>query len=205
VALINFLFAGQPTVGIILVGHSMGGAIATHVCASERVAGVDGLVVIDVVEGTAMASLKTMPLYIAKLPTSFPSPEKAIQWSVKSNATRRKKSARVSVPPRVVYNEERGEWLWRTDLKKSEVYWEEWYAGLSNKFLACKGRKVLLLAGTDRLDTALTIGQMQGKFRLVVLPDCRHCLQEDDPKYTAQVLMEMTKRFALPRVVNVLT
>lgn len=30
--------------------------------------------------------------------------------------------------------------------------------------------KVLILAGTDRLDRALTVGQMQGKFQLVLLP-----------------------------------
>jgi hypothetical protein len=38
---------------------------------------------------------------------------------------------------------------------------------------------VLVLAGTDRLDTELMIGQMQGKFRVVVLADCGHCIQED--------------------------
>jgi len=27
-----------------------------------------------------------------------------------------------------------------------------------------------MLAGTDRLDRALTIGQMQGRFQMVVLP-----------------------------------
>lgn len=38
---------------------------------------------------------------------------------------------------------------------------------------------MLLLAGTDRLDTALTVGQMQGKFQLVVLPAVGHTIQED--------------------------
>ncbi len=37
------------------------------------------------------------------------------------------------------------------------------------------------MAGTDRLDTELMIGQMQGKFRVVVLADCGHCIQEDVP------------------------
>lgn len=35
--------------------------------------------------------------------------------------------------------------------------------GLSKKFLAAKGGKLLLLAGTDRLDKELMIGQMQGR------------------------------------------
>jgi hypothetical protein len=37
-------------------------------------------------------------------------------------------------------------------------------------YLAVKAPKVLILAGTDRLDKPLTIGQMQGKFQLVLLP-----------------------------------
>ena len=33
--------------------------------------------------------------------------------------------------------------------------------------------KILILAGTDRLDRPLTVGQMQGKFQLVLLPQVR--------------------------------
>jgi protein phosphatase methylesterase 1 len=39
---------------------------------------------------------------------------------------------------------------------------EDWFKGLSEKFLASKAGKLLLLAGTDRLDKPLMIGQMQG-------------------------------------------
>lgn len=37
-----------------------------------------------------------------------------------------------------------------------------WFTGLSDKFLAARAAKLLVLAGTDRLDTPLMIGQMQG-------------------------------------------
>jgi protein phosphatase methylesterase 1 len=53
-------------------------------------------------------------------------------------------------------------WRWRTDLGKTQPFWEGWFTGLSKKFLTGRGGKMLLLAGTDRLDTELTIGQMQG-------------------------------------------
>lgn len=45
-----------------------------------------------------------------------------------------------------------------------------WYEGLSEAFLGVKSPKVLMLAGTDRLDRTLTIGQMQGRFQMVLLP-----------------------------------
>ena len=39
----------------------------------------------------------------------------------------------------------------------------DWFKGLSGKFLSSRAGKLLLLAGTDRLDKPLMIGQMQGK------------------------------------------
>ena len=53
-------------------------------------------------------------------------------------------------------------WIWRTDLAGTQPFWEDWFVGLSSKFLNAKGGKLLLLAGTDRLDKELMIGQMQG-------------------------------------------
>jgi protein phosphatase methylesterase 1 len=40
----------------------------------------------------------------------------------------------------------------------------DWFKGLSGKFLGSRAGKLLLLAGTDRLDKPLMIGQMQGCF-----------------------------------------
>lgn len=60
-------------------------------------------------------------------------------------------------------------WIWRTDLSATQPFWENWFVGLSSKFLEARGGKLLLLAGTDRLDKPLMIGQMQGKSRLISL------------------------------------
>jgi protein phosphatase methylesterase 1 len=45
--------------GVVLVGHSMGGALAA-LAAEAGVAGLVGLVVVDVVEGTALEALAGM-------------------------------------------------------------------------------------------------------------------------------------------------
>ena len=60
--------------------------------------------------------------------------------------------------------------------------------GLSALFLSVPAPKMLMLAGTDRLDTALTIAQMQGKFQMQVLPQVGHTVHEDSPDRVAEVL-----------------
>ncbi|XP_054863924.1 protein phosphatase methylesterase 1-like isoform X1 [Amphiprion ocellaris] len=77
---------------------------------------------------------------------------------------------------------------WRIDLSKSEKYWDGWFRGTSNLFLSCNLPKLLLLAGIDRLDRDLTIGQMQGKFMMQVLPPCGHAVQEDKPEKVAEAV-----------------
>lgn len=53
-------------------------------------------------------------------------------------------------------------YVWRIDLAKTEQHWFGWFKGLSTAFLNVSAPKMLLLAGVDRLDRELTVGQMQG-------------------------------------------
>ncbi|OAA62607.1 ribosomal protein carboxylic ester hydrolase [Niveomyces insectorum RCEF 264] len=85
-------------------------------------------------------------------------------------------------------------WRWRTDLAATQPFWEDWFVGLSKKFLTARGGKLLLLAGTDRLDTELTIGQMQGKYALQVFPEAGHFIHEDLPEKTAMTLVDFYRR-----------
>ena len=100
-------------------------------------------------------------------------------------------------------------WVWRTPLHLSQAYWEGWYKGLSELYLTVAVPKVLVLAGTDRLDRPLTVGQMQGKFQLVLLPQAGHAVHEDQSERTADVIAKFMQRFrigqpkmAIPRANN---
>ena len=77
---------------------------------------------------------------------------------------------------------------WRVDLAASEPHWQGWFQGLSHRFLEAPAAKLLLLAGVDRLDKELTVGQMQGKFQMQVLPAVGHTVHEDSPDKVAEVL-----------------
>ena len=45
-----------------------------------------------------------------------------------------------------------------------------------------------MLAGSERMDKELTIAQMQGKFALVVIENCGHVIQEDQPRQVAEAV-----------------
>jgi len=150
--------------------------------------------VLDVVEGSAMDALSSMDTYLSTRPKSFPSLASGIEWHLKSRTIRNTTSARVSVPSLLVESKSKDLWTWRTDLGATKPFWEDWFVGLSKKFLESRGGKLLLLAGTDRLDKELMIGQMQGKYQLQVFPDSGHFIQEDQPAKTAHVVADFYRR-----------
>ncbi|KAK3393008.1 Alpha/Beta hydrolase protein [Podospora didyma] len=213
---------------IILVGHSLGGAVVTELARTSRLGTgtLLGYAVLDVVEGSAMDALQSMQTYLSTRPQGFATLRDGIDWHVRSRTIRNSVSARTSVPallvdssssssssnnsttskpdgtPREEMEEETGKtsnkkekpWRWRTDLAATQPFWEGWFVGLSKKFLGAKGGKMLLLAGTDRLDTELTIGQMQGKYALQVFPEAGHFIHEDLPEKTAIALVDFYRR-----------
>ncbi|KAL8370684.1 hypothetical protein RB595_000852 [Gaeumannomyces hyphopodioides] len=199
----------SPLPPIVLVGHSLGGAVVTHLASSGALGdALLGYAVLDVVEGSAMDALQSMQTYLSTRPAGFASVQAAVDWHVRSRTIRNSVSARTSVPGLLVRRREEDgggpdassdataarPWRWRTDLAATQPFWEGWFVGLSKKFLSARGGKLLLLAGTDRLDTELTIGQMQGKYALQVFTEAGHFVHEDLPEKTAIALVDFHRR-----------
>jgi len=69
--------------------------------------------------------------------------------------------------------------VWRTDLLATKTFWEQWFEGLTSTFLGLQTKKMLFLAGAERMDTELTVAHMQGKYEMHVIADCGHVIQED--------------------------
>ncbi|ODV60363.1 phosphoprotein phosphatase methylesterase 1 ASCRUDRAFT_76361 [Ascoidea rubescens DSM 1968] len=86
-------------------------------------------------------------------------------------------------------------YVWKSDLLKTEPFWGDWFKNLSNDFVSAPVQsKLLILAGNDSLDKNLMIGQMQGKFQLIVFLESGHFLHEDLPNKTALSLIDFWKR-----------
>uniref|UniRef100_A0A336LLI3 Protein phosphatase methylesterase 1 n=1 Tax=Culicoides sonorensis TaxID=179676 RepID=A0A336LLI3_CULSO len=93
---------GEEMPNIIMIGHSMGGAICVHVAEMEQLHTLVGVVVIDVVEGTAMEALASMQSFLRSRPSHFKSIQHAIEWSIRSGQIRNVQSAKVSMPGQIV-------------------------------------------------------------------------------------------------------
>ncbi|KAG2372835.1 hypothetical protein C9374_013115 [Naegleria lovaniensis] len=201
----------------VLIGHSLGGAIAVRVAAKmdkiedeQKKAGlqvnsimtVRGVIVIDMVEGSALSSLPNTKRFLESRPKKFKTMEAAIKWSVQNGVVNNIQSACISIPSQLqaISDEDHSEimyYKWRTALEHSEQYWTDWFTNMSKLFLSVRGVKLLMITSTDILDKELTIAQMQGKFQMKVLNRTGHCIQEDDPSHTAEVLFSFLSRFRL--------
>ena len=86
-AVLETVYPASDNVGIVLMGHSMGGALAAQVV-EAGVQGLVGLIVEDVVEGTAIEALASMHTVLQNRPKQFQSLEQAVEWCVRSGQVR---------------------------------------------------------------------------------------------------------------------
>ncbi|KAL3241577.1 phosphoprotein phosphatase methylesterase 1 [Nakaseomyces bracarensis] len=186
----------QEKLSIILVGHSLGGSISTF--SFEKLntkwkRQVIGVAMFDIVEEAAISALEKVDHYLKVTPNLFSDYNEAVTWHMDHNLSRCKESAEVAIPA-LFRPLPSGKVVRRTDLKTFSPYWGSWFGGLSKKFVSLPTSKLLIIAGNDNLDKDLIIGQMQGKYQLVVFQESGHFIQEDAPKKTAITLIDFWKR-----------
>ncbi|KAG5470489.1 hypothetical protein LSCM1_01733 [Leishmania martiniquensis] len=171
-----------PTSNIYVLGHSLGGAVVARALSGNKSAleRVSGVLLVEVVEGTAQLSLQHMKAFLANRPETFPKVKDAETWFLRNGGMQSPQGAEVSVPPLLQQNPETGLWQWRTDIGKMERVWSGWFTGLDEAFISLPCAKMLCTANAERLDKPLTVAQMQGKFQFEVIGNgCGHYVMDD--------------------------
>jgi protein phosphatase methylesterase 1 len=183
-----------PHTKIYLIGHSLGGAIVAALSRDEAMRDqVAGLVMVDIVEDTALFGLRHMNAFLDKRPKSFADVGDAAKWYTTEGGMHTLTGATRSVG-RTLTEQPDGSLAWRTDLRATSGDWEGWFTGMNGLFVGSSAPKMLLLANTDRLDKGLTLAQMQGKFQLEVVREAGHHVQEDQPAAVAEKLVKFILR-----------
>uniref|UniRef100_A0A914P6T7 Protein phosphatase methylesterase 1 n=2 Tax=Panagrolaimus davidi TaxID=227884 RepID=A0A914P6T7_9BILA len=179
-----------------VIGHSMGGAMAIRLCREKLISNVLSLIVIDVVEGTALSSLANMPQVLRRRPKNFKTLEEAIHWATTASDTLcRLPGARQSVPSQLRKNEQTGLYEWICDLAKTQPFWVSWFTGISHEFLECSQGKVLIIGHVDSMDSELIRAEMEGKYQNVIVPDAGHAIHENDVEAVTNVIQSIYQRF----------
>ena len=191
-----------PEATFVILGHSMGGSVAARLAkqleSSPQCERIVGLLIVDVVEGTALEYLPYMVDIIQHKPKQFASLEDAIKWAIQSKSVMNLSSAKISIPPQLREVRSDGgqvHFEWKNNLLTSQPFWLEWFKGLSSTFLSSRFAKVCFIAARERLDKELEIANMQGKFKLVTFPNVGHCMMEDDPIAMARSCHMVLDRF----------
>lgn len=188
---------------LFFVGHSLGGAIMSNFLVKhENKCQVSGLVLIDIVEETAIRSLNAMPSFLRLRPKTFQLYDDAVDWHLKTRILRNEDSAKLSIHD-MLQGDDMGNLHWRTDLERMAPFWKDWFIGMSDHYLLCDSysnkhiAKLLILAGNENLDKTLIVGQMQGKYQLIVFnnsDEIGHFVQEDSPSKLCISIMEFIRR-----------
>lgn len=191
------------TRSLIFICHSVGGAIGTNYALqslSKNTSGGDGgggggegggdhipiraVLVLDLVEGTALDSLPHMKLALGAWPSHFHEINQGIEFSTQQCRPQSHYSAHISVPPLLHRDDSQGGvYLWKTPLLKYEDDWRGWFEGFNENFLSLPCPHCLIIANIERLDGQMSAAQMQGRFELFVTHGGNggHFIQEDNP------------------------
>ncbi|CCF58118.1 hypothetical protein KAFR_0D04700 [Kazachstania africana CBS 2517] len=202
-SLLNYFFLtkldsslNKQKLSIILVGHSLGGSISSFAYNRfpEQVRKhLLGVAMFDIVEEIAVKALQNVQHFLYSTPNQFTTYSDAIEWHIKQGLSRQHASADISIPA-LFKRSSSGKVIRITNLQMFKGFWGDWFTGLSKQFVSLPTCKLLILAGNDNLDKDLIIGQMQGKYQLVVFQDSGHFIQEDCYLKTAITLIDFWKR-----------
>jgi len=182
---------------LIIVGHSLGGVIATMVAHRQGYRfNVSSVIALDTVEETAISHLSHMEEVLKSWPQFFPNKEDYLNWATRIGRPFSRASAELSLPSLFIEEGSSNNFIWRTNLLESKQFWSGWFTGFDNSFLTLTIPHLLILSSMDILDTVLTVAHMQGKIEIEAIRalDTSHFFHEDFPDETVAIIIKFINR-----------
>ncbi|CAD8091720.1 unnamed protein product [Paramecium primaurelia] len=186
-SVIEFIRIKNPNTNIILLGHSLGAAIASKI---KHQSYIRGLIVIDMIESKAFESIQIMDYQLRKRPSLFSSYSSAINYHVYNNLIRNPISAQITVPHYLNENLE-----WKVDLIGTKQYWEQWFEGIQNGFDTFPYQKMLFIAESDRIPTDQFL---KSRYPIHLFEKSGHNIHEDEPIRMAKHISDFIYQQRVP-------
>ncbi|CAD8088997.1 unnamed protein product [Paramecium primaurelia] len=184
---IDYIRLNNPNTNILLLGHSLGAAIA---CKLKPKSFIRGLIVIDMIESKAIESIKLMEQELRKRPSQFYSYSSAISYHLSNNLIKNPQSAQITVPHYLNDNLE-----WKVDLIQTKKYWQQWFQGIQNGFDNFPYSKLLFVAEMNRL---CSIQFKQNKYTIHLFDKSGHSMHEDQPERMAKHISDFIFQEKIP-------
>ncbi|CAD8177934.1 unnamed protein product [Paramecium octaurelia] len=184
---IDYIRLNNPNTNILLLGHSLGAAIA---CKLQPKSFIRGLIVIDMIESRAMESIQLMEKELRKRPSQFYSYSSAISYHLSNNLIKNPQSAQITVPHYLNDNLE-----WKVDLIQTKKYWQEWFKGLQDGFDNFQYPKLLFVAEMNRL---CSIQFKQQRYTIHLFDQSGHSMHEDEPERMAKLISDFILQEKIP-------
>ncbi|CAD8105953.1 unnamed protein product [Paramecium sonneborni] len=184
---IEYIRMKFPNTNIILLGHSLGAAIASKL---KHQSYIRGLIVIDMIENKAFESIQIMDYSLRKRPNIFSSYDSAINYHLQNSIIRNPNSAQITVPN---YLNEKLEW--KVDLIETKIYWDQWFDGIQNGFDTFPFQKMLFIAESDRIPTEQFL---KSRYPIHIFENSGHNIHEDEPIRMAKHISDFLYQQRVP-------
>jgi len=191
---LNRSHGGGRSCPVVLVGHSLGGAIAVEIAQKELIHNLKAIVIIETSEGLVKDSMSRARQFLDRRPTRFGSVDEAVNWAIDSEIYKSREAAESSVPRMLV--EDGDGWVWKTNLSEKLEDASKWFEGASNNFIKLKCHKLVIVCAKESLDCNLMVGSMQGLFQAEIIPG-GHMIHEERPKDVAKLIINFLSRWKL--------
>ncbi|EKX38665.1 hypothetical protein GUITHDRAFT_115212 [Guillardia theta CCMP2712] len=175
---------------VVLVGHSLGGAIAVEIAQKELIHNLKAIVIIETSEGLVKDSMSRARQFLDRRPTRFGSVDEAVNWAIDSEIYKSREAAESSVPRMLV--EDGDGWVWKTNLSEKLEDASKW-----------KCHKLVIVCAKESLDCNLmefeqhSIMEKLTEINQAEIIPGGHMIHEERPKDVAKLIINFLSRWKL--------